>query len=109
MNTTYALGGLGPSPWGDALRMMHPDGRENGPNQNLHICFPNGVTLSLVWGWGAYCDAGTVEVGVLDASGLITEEVALRAFGESLGDSVDGWCDADRVHAYFIAAQGWTP
>jgi hypothetical protein len=38
---------------------------------------------------------------------VITEEVMLKVFDETNDDTVDGWCDADRVHAYFIAAQGW--
>ena len=86
--------------------MLLPN-RDSGPNRNLHVEFPNGVTLSLLWGWGTYCNESTVEVAVLDATGdMITEDVA-KTLGISLDDTVGGWCDADRVHAYFIAAQGW--
>jgi len=101
--TTYTLEGLGVVPNFN----LGPD-RDNGPNQNLHIDFPNGVTLSLVWGWGADAGPDTVEVAVIgpnDEEGWLTESIAKSAFGEDIGDMVDGYCDADRVHAYFIAAQ----
>lgn len=86
---------------------LFPD-RDNGPHEGLHITFDNGVILSIVWGGGTYSGPNTVEVGVFGKDGRwITEEVALAAFGGMPGDSVDGNCDAERVHGYFVMAQGW--
>ena len=101
--TTYELRGLG------AISDINlGDDRDSGPNENLHIDFPNGVRLSLVYGWGAYAGPDTVEVAVLIHKGeWLTQEVAKVAFGDNLDDNVDGFCDADRVHGYFLAAQGW--
>ena len=105
MNTTYVLGGLGSMP----DFSLGPD-RDSGPNQNLHIDFPNGVTLSLVWGWGAYAGPNTVEVAVIgphEGEDWLTDSIAESVFGEGFDDMVDGFCDAERVHAYFVAAQSW--
>lgn len=110
MNTTYTMGGIGGASPDLVLAMASafPE-RDSGPNCNLHIDFPNGVTLSLVWGWGAYAGADTVEVAVIphDDGGWLTGEVAKAAFGEDIDDMVDGYCNAERVHGYFVAAQGW--
>jgi hypothetical protein len=108
--STYTLGGMGDSGLRESLRLLDPD-RDNGPNENLHIDFDNGVTLSLVWGRAAYASADTVEVAVFgndDNNDWLTEAVAKVAFGEDIDDMVDGYCDADRVHGYFLAAQSWT-
>ena len=110
MTATYTLGGMGSSPMMETMESLFYD-RDNGPNQQLRIDFPNGVSLSLVYGWGSYATADTVEVAVFPlASGeWLTRDIAETAFGEDIGDDVDGWCDADRVHSYFLAAQGWPP
>lgn len=115
MSAVYEHGGLGESPIGGIIAAGFPD-RDNGPNTRLGIHFPNGITLSLVWGWGAYCGPDTVEVAVIGpepdepddddlCAGWLTEHLAKELFGEDIGDSVDGWCDAERVHSYFLAAQ----
>jgi len=79
--------------------------RDNQPWGGLQIDFPNRKTLSIIWGIGTYCDARTVEVAVMDSKHFITRKVAQKIFDENIGDDVDGCCDAERVHAYFVAAQ----
>jgi len=110
MSATYTRGGIGATSMLQEMEALFPD-RDKGPNQQLRIDFPNGVSLSLVYGWGTYAGADTVEVAVFPlASGeWLTRDVAKSAFGEDIDDDVDGWCDAERVHSYFLAAQGWTP
>jgi len=112
MSATYKVSGLGDPGYGLIAAMAGIDpGRDSGPNVNLHVNFPNGVILSLVWGWGAYASPSTVEVAVIrDSDGeWITGEIAELIFNEGIDDVVDGYCDAERVHAYFLAAQGWKP
>lgn len=108
MNASYHKGGMGVGPAGlmAAFQALDPD-RDNGPNEQLRIDFPNGVALSIIWGWGTYSGPGTVEVAVIGKERWLTQEVALAAFGEMPGDDVDGHCDADRVHGYFVMAQEW--
>ena len=110
MKTTYTVGGMGTPSGGlsTAMASLFPK-REAGPNVNVQVTFPNGIRLSLVYGWGAYCGLDTVEVAVFPAGGgeWMTQDVAEAVFGEEIGDDVDGYCDADRVHAYFLAAQHW--
>jgi hypothetical protein len=49
-----------------------------------------------------------VEVAVIGKDGeWLTRDVARAAFEEDIGDDVDGYCDAERVHAYFFTAQAW--
>ena len=106
MTTTYTLHSL--SGLGGMFSLG--DDRDSGPMRNLHVNFPNGVTLSLAWGRGAYAGPDTVEVAVIgpnDGEDWLTESIAKAAFGEDIDDIVDGYCDADRVHAYFLAAQGY--
>jgi hypothetical protein len=110
MTATYTLGGMGSSSMIPNFEALFPD-RDNGPNQQLRIDFPNGVSLSIVYGWGAYATADTVEVAVFPlASGeWLTRDIRRSIDGTEIGDDVDGFCDADLVHAYFLAVQGWTP
>lgn len=111
MSASYTRGGMGAGSAGlmGMFQSLKPD-RDNGPNKQLRIDFPNGVALSIIWGWGTYCDSGTVEVAVIGKDDeWITQEVALAAFGEMPGDVVDSYCDADRVHGYFVTAQEWAP
>lgn len=79
--------------------------RDSGQDERLAIEFDNGLTLSMVWGWSAYCGPDTVEVAVLDEDGFLTQEIAQEIFGEDIGDDVDSDCDAERVHAYFVTVQ----
>jgi len=107
--TTYTKRGLGEGgPGLQALFAQIDPDRDNGPNEGLSIEFENGVTLSIIWGWGTYATPTTVEVAVIGEEGeWLTGEVAEVAFGEDLDDAVDGFCDAARVHGYFVTAQGW--
>jgi hypothetical protein len=107
--TTYTKRGLGDSLNGLAALFAELDpGKNNGPNEGIHVEFENGVTLSLVWGWGTYASPTTVEVAVIGVDDeWITKAVAKTVFGEDIGDDVDGYCDAERVHSYFLTAQAW--
>ena len=94
--------------YGPSLASLPPliPGRDSGPMEHLQITFENGVTLSLVWGFGAFCSPETVEVAVFNGDGWLTSEVA-ATFGAEVGDDVDGFCVAECVHQYFLAAQDW--
>jgi hypothetical protein len=80
-------------------------GRDNGvPTTNLGIDWGQ-LTLSMVWGAGAYCNRKTVEVAVIKDGEFITENVWRYISGETLGDDVHGYCDAETVHSYFVTCQ----
>ena len=83
-------------------------GRDTSPNEGVKIRFPNGIVLSLVWGLGSYATADTVELAVFPEDmhkKWLTQKVAKKLFNEDIGDDVDGYCDAERVHAYFVGVQ----
>lgn len=106
--TTYTKRGLPGSAEIMALMAKIDPEKDTGPNTGLAIKFDNGVTLSIVWGWGTYSTPETVEVAVIGrGQEWLTGEVAERAFGEDFHDAVDDYCNAERVHGYFVTAQGW--
>lgn len=86
------------------------DTSSNWPGlHNLHINFINGITMSLCFGDGAYASDETVEVAIYDRETTGTHWLTREAAGlvgiPDPGETVDGYCNADRVHRYFIAAQ----
>jgi hypothetical protein len=108
-DTTYEKRGLGPAAVGlaEAFASAFP-GRDNGPNEGLAVTFPNGVVLSLIWGWGTYSTPDNVEVAVIGPDGTwLTKDIAAATFDDDIADDVDGHADADRVHGYYVAAQAW--
>ena len=94
----------------DLMSQIYPE-RDNGPMDGVRIFFDNGVILSLVWGWGTYSGPDTVELAVFtegrDENGWLTGEIAEAVFGAYSGDDVDGYCNAERVHGYYVACQEW--
>lgn len=100
--------------------------------KGFHMTFKNGVTASVQWGPGNYCENSSnynleedtdkwfarvgakgcehAEVAALDAKGNFITQQVMHAVGvplDEMYDDVVGWCDADKVLEFLNACHGY--